>query len=183
MARPRIANPNEKFYFTGKPCKRGHIAQRYSNNNECVECIRFKSQLAETKEKRSKYHEANAERINQRHRDYYQENIEKERLRSRNKYKINPDKVLETNKRWMDNNPGYGTYKAAKYRASKRKKTPIWADLNKIKAIYENCPKGYHVDHIVPLRGETVCGLHVPWNLRVIPAFDNISKSNRFETD
>ena len=71
----------------------------------------------------------------------------------------------------------------AKYNASKLNRTPPWADLNKIKEIYDNCPEGYHVDHIVPLNGKYISGLHVENNLQYLPAVENVKKSNNFTLD
>jgi len=75
------------------------------------------------------------------------------------------------------------------YHASKLSATPKWLTLEDhkdIKAMYllakkfeGLCGIKYHVDHIVPLKGENVCGLHVPWNLQLLPASINISKSNK----
>lgn len=77
------------------------------------------------------------------------------------------------------NNAEMQRHRTAKYRANKKQRTPKWADLDKIKQFYSNCPRGYHVDHIVPLNGETVCGLHTIDNLQYLLASENIAKSNK----
>ena len=68
----------------------------------------------------------------------------------------------------------------ASKRAHLKHATPSWANKPIIKSFYAQCPKGYHVDHIVPLNGELVCGLHVENNLQYLLAKDNIEKSNKF---
>ena len=77
------------------------------------------------------------------------------------------------------NNPHTQRAITAKRRALKLKATPKFANLKKIREIYKNCPKGYHVDHIVPLNSKLVCGLHVEWNLQYLTPSDNYSKSNK----
>ena len=57
---------------------------------------------------------------------------------------------------------------------------PKWADLNKIKEIYLKCPEGFHVDHIIPLNGEFVSGLHVENNLQYLTIAENLSKNNTY---
>jgi hypothetical protein len=68
----------------------------------------------------------------------------------------------------------------AKRRAVQIQRTPKWADINAITEFYRNCPKGYHVDHIVPLQGKNVCGLHTLENLQYLTASENCSKRNKF---
>ena len=75
------------------------------------------------------------------------------------------------------------------YKASKDNRTPAWADLDAIRAIYKDCAAinrvsstRHEVDHIVPLRGELVSGLHVAHNLQIIPAVENSSKGNTWLT-
>lgn len=62
-----------------------------------------------------------------------------------------------------------------------KKATPKWADLEAIARVYETCPQGHEVDHIVPIQSKKVCGLHVAWNLRHLPKRENRLKSNKHE--
>lgn len=66
-----------------------------------------------------------------------------------------------------------------KYRTKKLSAQPKWVNTQEIKKIYMSCPEGYQVDHIIPLQGKTVSGLHVPWNLQYLTIEDNIKKSNK----
>ena len=78
-------------------------------------------------------------------------------------------------------NPGKACAKVAKRRSKKLQATPEWSDLSAIQAFYEACPEGRHVDHIVPLQGRRVSGLHVLNNLQYLTATENCSKGNKHE--
>lgn len=69
----------------------------------------------------------------------------------------------------------------SEYRCSKLHRTPVWADLSLIKKFYEECPVGMHVDHVIPLQGEKVSGLHVLENLQYLSQHDNCAKHNKFD--
>jgi 5-methylcytosine-specific restriction endonuclease McrA len=83
-----------------------------------------------------------------------------------------------------------GSFYAAKRKAAILQRTPAWADKTAIMAIYATCERisketgiKHNVDHIVPLQGATVSGLHVAENLSIIHATANAVKHNRWETD
>ena len=108
------------------------------------------------------------------------------------KYISNPENALknyisnqktqsERYKRWQQNNKDKVKLKSAMERAMRLQRIPPWANKEAIKQFYLNCPEGYHVDHVIPLRGKNVSGLHIVENLQYLPATENLKKSNKFE--
>jgi hypothetical protein len=122
------------------------------------------------------YRKANKERIAAYENAWREENRDKEKARVKAWREDNIDKVYASN---------------AKRRAARINRTPSWLtkeDLDRIESIYKEAQKKkeetgeeWHVDHIIPLQGENISGLHVPDNLQVIRATENIIKKNRYE--
>lgn len=196
-------------YYTGKPCKYGHDAERMRSNGRCVMCLKeiSKKWVAENKDKVASYAKAkylkDKEKINAKNRERWAKNREKYNATHRlwaeknKEYKKQLDKEYAANNRKRKNANSRAYYQRNKVECAERcarrnriakAATPIWANFDSILAKYkerETMSKVtgivHHVDHIIPLQGKTVCGLHVHNNLRVIPARDNMTKSNKFE--
>jgi hypothetical protein len=152
------------------------------------------------------YYQANKERCDQQKRDWTKKNeakvvaarqeryaSEREHLLEQKKeyYKKNRTKILEYKSSYQKVNRGKKNAIEAKRHASKLERTPKWltkeqkAEIEQFywlaRDLYVSTGELYNVDHIVPLQGENVCGLHVPWNLQVLPSDVNIAKGNRFD--
>jgi hypothetical protein len=150
------------------------------------------------------YRESNRSKIAEKQREYSDLNKEKERLRVKKYYESNKIRILIDHRKYRDSNKSAKMrsnrlYRilnvsrihslSAKRRAMKINATPAWLtkeDHVQIQELYEIAQafklytgQQYHVDHIVPLQGKNVCGLHVPWNLQVLEASENIRKSNK----
>ena len=174
-----------KYYFTGAPCKHGHIAPR-KTKGACVECL--KVEWTQALETRAEYfQEYNKSAAGQQAKKRYYE---------RNKDAViaaaqaRPDEAKnQYKKRHKDANPEYYRSLVSFRRRRFRDATPNWLSAEqkmeiRLKyrlAIEMSRATGvrYVVDHVTPLQGEEVCGLHVPWNMEVITQDENLKKSNK----
>lgn len=157
-----------KYYFTGKPCKYGHTVQRLTLTRSCVICTKVRKN-----KDAQKYRDKNKEQIRIKMLEYSKKN----RSLVNQRAKISRDKAYAKDPQRMK---ALRRSQVALRRARKLQATPLWSDLQAIKEFYLNCPPLHHVDHIVPLAGKTVCGLHVLENLQYLPIKENLSKGNKF---
>jgi hypothetical protein len=216
----------DKYYFTGKPCKHGHIDKRDTTSGHCVSCEKSRDRTKQHK----KYYQLNREKIltiqkecrainqdkfNKRQRDYRAKNPEKlkEYAVSAKHYQreyyivnnvkikksarlnreMNPEKYKESDRKWNINNRGRFNALRAKRRAAQKKRTPVWlskSDHTVIIGIYDDSIRisketgiEHVVDHIIPLQGKVVSGLHVPSNLQILTKNENSCKYNTFNIE
>ena len=167
-------------YYTGKPCSRGHIALR-KTKGICVGCM--KEDWAKDNEKRKDKPKSEASK--EAGRRYYERNRDTVIARANAR---TPEEKQAWKKIHKQRNPDY--YNALNSLRKRRHKeaTPKWLSKKQKDAIRElyriaitmsrTTGERYVVDHIVPLINPVVCGLHVPWNLRVITQEENLKKSN-----
>ena len=155
-------------YFTGKPCIHGHIAERHTASKKCYACMR---------EKAVKWREKNPGRNAEYSRKWRAADPERAR-----------EGVRQSLRKWRPKNRHKKAYETRLRDAGKAKRTPKWADLEAILQIYAEAKElaeftgvEWHVDHVIPLQGKLVSGLHVRENLQLLPAIDNIRKHNKFE--
>ena len=183
--REEAKKTGSKYYFTGQPCKHGHIALR-KTKGACVECLKVEWQRGN--ETRADYFRQYNQRddVKERKHDWYQDNKEQVILAASTR----PAHVKrEYRNAWKENNLLQIRADTKARRRKHRQATPPWLSRRhktEMRALYQaaitltkTTGEQYVVDHIIPLRSDVVCGLHVPWNLRVITQEENLRKSNK----
>ena len=143
------------------------------------------------KARQKAYYEANKKKLNAQTKAYYEANKDKISAQMKAYREANKDKIKAQKKAYYEANSAYYIEKARfREKLLNKLQRPSWYNSKLVNNIYNKCHKlnkiagfiKYHVDHIVPLQGKNVSGLHVQGNLEIILASANLSKSNKFET-
>jgi hypothetical protein len=183
-------------YNVGVPCKNGHTSGRYVSTKRCVQCS-VDAAAAWNKanpEKHNKhctdYVKNNPEKVNKRYNSWVKRNYERKIANNKAWNERHWDRYLAISRNWKRRNQPQVKAIAARRRAAEIERMPNWLsddDQWIISEVYDLALQrsaltgvSWHVDHVVPLQGKNVSGLHVPWNLQVILASENLRKGNRF---
>lgn len=176
--RPEARECGDTHYFTGKPCKRGHVARRPVRSAACVECS-----VEDSKEYREKY----GDRHRAHSRAWHYKNVEASRAKAEAWRVANMSRAREQRRKWKRANRAYCAFDCRRTQAAKLQRTPAWADQKEIRYFYEvaaemSAKTGelWTVDHEIPLQGKLVSGLHVHQNLQLMLGKENFRKRNHF---
>lgn len=189
------------WYFTGKPCKHGHVCKRRTNDGKCKECVKerdiaradyFKNwrqqNLDKSRSYSAAYRERNPEKCAEYMRSVRADDARREALlaRERERYAENKSAHADKNRRHRKSNPEYFAAAARNRRALKRNaagshtqddiKQLLGAQKHKCAYCGACCKKTYHVDHVVPL---TLGGSNDRSNLQILCVSCNLKKSNK----
>lgn len=112
--------------------------------------------------------------------------VEKKHQKYLERYSKESERLKEKSRLWLKNHKEYSNFKKKKRECIKKQAIPIWADMKKIRLYYEMAKlyddvfeEKHHVDHIIPLNGKNVCGLHWEENLQILGAKENMKKGNK----
>lgn len=182
--------------YIGKVCAKHPLlgGTRYTASYGCIACSNDATKRNQAKDRAAvharnkQYREKNPDKVRQMGRAWRENNIEYDAARKHAYRVANIERLTAKYQEYCKNNRGKIRAKNNRRHAEKLQRMPAWlnaAELFEIECVYTYCAAlnriglRFHVDHEVPLRGVQVSGLHVPWNLRVLPAQDNMRKSNR----
>lgn len=188
-------------YQSNKPCPKGHNGERYKSNDVCVTCAKDRREQDRVKRKaiRAEFQAKNHDDYKKPfHQKLLTHSVGEPDTLTREEKLIHFKCVLQDlplaevkgARLRILSNPRAGKIRshAAKKNCKALREIPQWADYDKIAEFYELAVElekktgvVHHVDHIIPLRGKNVCGLHVHTNLQVIPASKNCEKYNKFD--
>lgn len=176
----------------GQPCvvsDKGQKLENFYKNKRCADGYTNTCKACAKKDRKLRYLQ-NRESVLESTKAYGKANRDKTRKATKEYYYRNRDKSIQRKLNWYKANPDKANHTAAMYRARAKSATPKWLSddqKEQIRLVYSHAKEcemlsgdKYHVDHIIPLKGENICGLHVPWNLQVLPADINISKGNKY---
>lgn len=188
ISRSQAKRAGLKTYFNGKACPQGHVAVRKVGSGTCVECSKSATKMWReenqdyTSEYGRLYRSARGEDLLAKKREY-----QRAWSAANREEKSRRDAQYSSSKRSSGDINFLATCaaKTKRYETAKINATPTWADHDVIGGMYEIAQVfrrvGFdmHVDHIVPLQGKTVSGLHTHDNLQLMIGGANQSKSNR----
>lgn len=133
---------------------------------------------------RERYHNG-LDTFKARQAEYRAKNREKERLRAAKYREENRDKIrLKAKEYRIKNKDAISAKDGARKARNRAKKGKIHLQFkDEISLIYAKRDPGQQVDHIIPINGENITGLHVPWNLQILNAAENNSKNNSVDLE